>query len=469
MDRVLEMARALSPADMALSAVLIPSYTLEVLLAVYMVAATQPHRPRFRLRRAVVLGIYLLGSYVLTPLVYGVQYTGALQLDGDLSAFGGAVLLMLSTIPALMLLFDVSAWKALFCATAGWTCQNLASGIEGFISLLLERVGGLSLDIPAGMGDGSGAAAVRTALIAAVFSLTYVACYLLFVRRIHRRGLGELEDHRMLAVLALVILAVIAFDVVNKRLDAQGTDLTSIVILRLVHGAVCTFVLFMAYEMLYSRSLETQVALDAQMAAERERQWQLSQENREAINVRMHDIRHQVRVLADGAGAHVNQEFLADLARKVDVYDSLMDTGNEALDTILSEKALVCEREAIELSCIADGAALGFMSAPEVYSLFGNALDNAMRAVREVDDPERRSISLVVRRVGELVSIHVENYFVGSVSFEDGLPRTTQEGPGHGLGTRSMRGIVERHGGTLALGTRGDVFTLDALIPLSGS
>ena len=106
------------------------------------------------------------------------------------------------------------------------------------------------------------------------------------------------------------------------------------------------------------------------------------------------------------------------------------------------------------------------MSAPEVYSLFGNALDNAMRAVREVDDPDRRSISLVVRRVGELVSIHVENHFAGTLRFEGGLPQTTQESPGHGLGTRSMRGIVERHGGTLALGTRGSVFTLDALVPI---
>ena len=90
-----------------------------------------------------------------------------------------------------------------------------------------------------------------------------------------------------------------------------------------------------------------------------------------------------------------------------------------------------------------------------------------MRATREVDDPDQRSISVVVRRVGELVTIHVENYFTGERRFSaDGLPASTQAGAGHGYGTRSMRQLVERHGGTLALGTRGNVFTLDAIIPV---
>lgn len=127
----------------------------------------------------------------------------------------------------------------------------------------------------------------------------------------------------------------------------------------------------------------------------------------------------------------------------------------------------MCEREAIELTCIADGASLDFTSPAEIYALFGNALDNALQATRAVDDPDRRSVSLSVRRAGDLVTIRVENYFVGERRFSpDGLPETTQcPEEGHGYGTRSMRQIVERRGGALALGTRGDVFTLDAVVP----
>ena len=49
---------------------------------------------------------------------------------------------------------------------------------------------------------------------------------------------------------------------------------------------------------------------------------------------------------------------LGDIAREVDVYDSTVRTGNEALDTILTEKSLMCSGEGIVLTVIANGAAL---------------------------------------------------------------------------------------------------------------
>lgn len=449
------------------SALLGYSYQAEVIAAALMVASVLPRREGFARRMALGTGLYVVLFFPLIAAVYSASASDATSLLVPALTLVEAVVLMLATVPVIRRSFVATLWQALFCATAGWTCQNLASGIEGTVSLLAERTLGTDLSISG--GDSTGPAAHLTLLVV-IFGATYVMCYQLFVRRIKRRGLGEVEDRRMIGVLVLVIVAVIMFDMANKELDAQGATLEVLLVLRFVHAAVCAFVLFMEYEMLYGKALEARMALESHMAAERERQWQLSQENRDAINLKCHDIRHQIRLLADGAGAHVDQTFLADLAREVDVYDSLMETGNQALDTILSEKALVCEREAIELSCIADGSALDLMTPPEIYALFGNALDNAMRATREVDDPDRRSISVVVRRVGALVSIHVENYFTGERRFSaDGLPVTTQEGAGHGYGTRSMRQIVGRHGGTLALGTRGDVFTLDAMIPAAPS
>lgn len=99
----------------------------------------------------------------------------------------------------------------------------------------------------------------------------------------------------------------------------------------------------------------------------------------------------------------------------------------------------------------------------------GVSLSVSVETVLPISDPAigRLLVSLSVRRAGALVTIHVENYFVGERRFSpDGLPETTQcPEEGHGYGTRSMRQIVERRGGALALGTRGDVFTLDAVVP----
>ena len=104
------------------------------------------------------------------------------------------------------------------------------------------------------------------------------------------------------------------------------------------------------------------------------------------------------------------------------------------------------------------------MAPADIYALFGNALDNAIEAVRGA---KRRSISLVVRRAMGVVSVSVENYYAPDAqpSFEDGLPQTTKaDKANHGFGMRSMRAIAERYGGTLVARAEDGVFHLDIML-----
>ena len=68
-----------------------------------------------------------------------------------------------------------------------------------------------------------------------------------------------------------------------------------------------------------------------------------------------------------------------------------------------------------------------------------------------------------------MVSLSVDNYFDGSVDFVDGLPVTTHpDRANHGYGTRSIRAIAERYGGSATFSADGDVFHLDVLVPVPG-
>lgn len=223
--------------------------------------------------------------------------------------------------------------------------------------------------------------------------------------------------------------------------------------------------MYSVFEIVYNRRLQMNMAAIERLRATEARQYQMSRENIEAINIKCHDLKHQIRALASG-DATVSSRVLDEISREVDVYDSVVKSGNDALDTILTEKSLYCEKHGITLSCIAGGAALDFVEPTVLYSFFGNALDNAIEAVERMADPERRSIGLVVRRCGDTVSIHVENYFDGQVSFTgEGLPRTRKaDGTNHGFGMRSMRQIAEACGGSLNCNASGDVFSLDALL-----
>ena len=76
------------------------------------------------------------------------------------------------------------------------------------------------------------------------------------------------------------------------------------------------------------------------------------------------------------------------------IYDNIYQTGNDALDLVLTEKSLLCDEYNIKLSSMIDGAALDFMNTTDVYALFGNLLDNAIESVMKEPDEEKRIISV---------------------------------------------------------------------------
>ncbi len=420
---------------------------LQLIVPIALLSAHLPHRSHFALRSALTMGGLL--AVAIVPLATGVV-TG---LD-TLQAF--VVFSVALAVFALLVLFifDVRPWTALFCATAGYTLQNIASGVEILLQLVITHRANVALEGP------------LDALVSlGVPSVVYAAGYWLFVRRVNVKGLIEVENRMMLSMLAVVVVVVIGFDVIIKALVFKGIPFDLLVMLRLVHPMVCVFVLVAEYELLYAKHADIERAETERLLAERERQYRLSRENIEAINIKCHDIKHQIRHLAD-SGAVVDEATLADIAREVNVYDSVVETGNEALDTILTEKSLACSNRGIVLTVMAEGSALNFMAPADIYSLFGNALDNSIEAVRDIPDPERRAITLSVQRRGAMVGVSVENYCPEQPRFSaDGLPLTTKaDGMNHGFGVRSMRQIAERYGGSLHAGIQDGVFYLNVLL-----
>lgn len=358
-----------------------------------------------------------------------------------------------TTCVAVLLVWRVSPWQALFCCTAGYIAQNLISGTSNLIDTLVCAAGRPELPWSS------------TLLMGCL--LVYPLYLWLFVRLVRRHSLADISEPQIILVALAVVATVIGLDVVVKSLGASTLGLEAYLMARLAHGVLCGFTLFSEQKILAARQLATEREVERRMAAERERQYQLSRKNIDAINVKCHDIKHQIRSLADG-GRVTDGRALEDLAAEIAIYDSTVKTGNPALDVILTEKGLVCSGEKITLAVIADGRALECLEPQEIYSLFGNALDNAIEAVRGIGEPERRLVSLNVRRSGTMCVINVENSCDVAPAFRDGLPVTTKADAGsHGFGTRSMRGIVERHGGVISFGCEDGIFHVDALLPVA--
>lgn len=371
-------------------------------------------------------------------------------------AFALYSVLLATYIAGVLAVCETTVWTALFCATSGYTVQNLASG---------------SMELVASVLRNAGADPSEPWIYALLYGLCIVTVffgtYQLLAKRIDHEGLAQVESRSMVAMMPVVSLVIIGFDVMIKAMDGAGLALGFVVLLRLLHGLACVATLWVEYQMLFRQRLEHDREVAERLLAEHDRQLRMSQENIEAINIKCHDLRHQIRALAEG-GAVVDGAVLDDLAREVRIYDSGVKTGNDALDTILTEKRLVCESRGITLTCIADGSALAHVAPADLYAFFGNALDNAIEAASELADPARRTITLVVRRAMGCASVHVENFYEGARRFlADGTPQTTKgDEANHGFGTRSMRQIAERYGGSFAAAAEDGTYRVDALIPL---
>lgn len=217
---------------------------------------------------------------------------------------------------------------------------------------------------------------------------------------------------------------------------------------------------------IHQNRTEEELDIQKELLAQSKKQYELSKENIESLNLKFHDFKYRIQAMEQGKGEDQSfEEIYKDLA----IYDAQVKTGNQALDIVLSEYALRCENNDIVFSCIVDGKELSFLSPYDTYALFGNAINNAIEAVSKIKEKEKRVVSLVVRKKGTLLSIHLENYFDGELQIDPNthLPLTSKENKlDHGYGTRSIKLLAEKYGGQATFSTQNDIFLLDILLPI---
>ena len=272
----------------------------------------------------------------------------------------------------------------------------------------------------------------------------------------------ELQKHLLvLSVVTLMVVLVLS----SARDQFAEESFRLMVITRLFSIFSCLFLLFIRYDIVEKGRLEAERAELSRVISMERKQFKLSQENIELINIKCHDMRHKID-LWERRGAAVDRSEIAEIRKMIGIYDSGIRTGNEVLDTILTERSLYCEKAGIRMSCMVDGEKLGFLSTGDLCSLFGNAIENAIEAAGKVADPDNRNVSLQVRENRGMLIITVENSYLGDVKVEDGLPKSSKgDDENHGFGIKSIRNVAEKYGGEMNI-LVDEIFHLTVLIPI---
>lgn len=228
----------------------------------------------------------------------------------------------------------------------------------------------------------------------------------------------------------------------------------------------CTLMLMILLDTFRLRKAEREQLILLRLLRQEQNQHEISKDTMDVINRKCHDLRHQIAALRH-MGDDEKEKSISELENAVMIYDSFPKSGNEDLDIILAEKSLLAEKHHISVRCIVDGGKLSFMKLEDLYSLMGNALDNAIEATGQ-EDETKRIILLYAAAKGSLFSIHLENPCSRKPLFMDGLPVTNKPDTDyHGYGVRSMRYLCEKYGGALTTGWEDGIFSLDILFPLN--
>lgn len=341
-----------------------------------------------------------------------------------------------------------------------------AYAAEHFVYVLVNEIifiGALGLDI---FRDGGATFYVMLLCNAAVCAGVYYALFCVFRNNIRAVGGHTVGD----GVANRIFFGVFAAMFFASTLLNQHNTENSAEKLNYVAAASdminCLFVLVVQYITLRTIRVNAEKRFADKLLSDAKKQYEAFRNSVDYVNIKCHDLKHEINALRKSGG--INAEKVGEIAKGVELYEAFAHTGNETLDVLLTEKNLACINSGITLLYMVDGAALAGMDESDIYSLFGNLLDNAIEHVKDIADADKRFIRLFVKPSGGgMLVIHEENVLACETAVEDGLPLTTKaDRYNHGFGTKSMRRTAKKYGGDLRVTVDDGMFKADIILQI---
>ena len=273
---------------------------------------------------------------------------------------------------------------------------------------------------------------------------------------------SEKRTRRKVAILSIGFTIVINGIICVSRLYERESMALSIN-LKLFTISFCILIMSLAAGMFEQSKKDKDYLVIKELLHQEKIQFENTKTNMEAINTKVHDLKKIINKVED----KLNEQDVESLKKALEFYDSTIQTGNDVLDVVLCEKSLLCRQSNIKFSCMADASKLDMLTPTQIYSIFGNIMDNAIRASKQLNE-DQRFISLTIKEQNEKIVIEETNFFKGTIKILEGNTIATSKADKakHGFGLKSINYIVEKYQGKVELDIKNNCFDIIIVLPI---
>ena len=297
----------------------------------------------------ICFALFILATFLIT-------YFNIDIILGGWFRFNFLMIFILSLIPFLVST-KVGLKQMFFFAMASYAMQNLADkstaflivginvSLYGYDSLLIFLFGNL------------------------FFSILF---YLIFVLRTENHSLDAMNNKYIYTLMGITILIVYVLSMYAPVVESFDRTFITISIYSITS---CLLLLITQFNLFNFGFLEYEKKTLVNLLDKENEYYKQVKANIDSINIKTHDLRHQIRDLRQVVTEENEVRALDDLEKEVQIYDNSIKTGNPTLDILIQDKKFYCHKHDIVFSSLIDGEALDFMDQMDIYSLFGNLLE----------------------------------------------------------------------------------------------
>ena len=254
----------------------------------------------------------------------------------------------------------------------------------------------------------------------------------------------------IIPAISIIIMLCLCFICISMPLPSKVNTCISVSILLLL--AINMFTFYMQQIIVRKNNENARLLLELQRESDNVQYYNSLKDNYDKQRILIHDIKEHLNTIAtlnDGNHAKEISDYISELSDSDALKSSRTYCRNPIFNAILSRYTQICASKDISFAADIRYRTLEYFSANDYASLFGNLLDNAVAAASGTPHAFIDcNVSLIQNGNADLITI--TNSCSNNPIAPDGTLRTTKTDTiNHGLGTRSIKRIVDSYDGIM--------------------